>query len=338
LDTTEAVAAALEGIDFSDLDDILNATPVEAIESEDDETLEGEEGESYLVEEESEEDQQAEETEESDATVIDVDPSAKLRLPDGTLIDANNAILMQADYTRKTQELAEQRKQFEQERDRFASEADSVVRENQQMRAWYESRASSPSEWIAEIASQSQDPTSTVARSLYELATAGVLDKQFVETFGIETGDVAEIAKSSKIETELQEMKAWRAQQEAEVKRQSEIQQRTKVYEQEWERIKAADSLMFNDVVEESEAKKQLLMFAIENNLGRSLVDAYDIMKVRRGPLVKERATTPDPAVVTKKRASRAVTPKTAVTGTVPRRRELSTRDAILEAMEGITV
>ena len=338
LDTAEAVAEALAGFDFEDPDDTLLSTPEETVGEEEGETPEGGEDEPVLVDEEEDASEQVEETEQSDETIIDVNPYAKLRLPDGTLVEANSAILMQADYTRKTQELAEQRKQVETERQQFELQARSMQNEFQQMQTWYQQRVSSPSSWIAEIASQSEDPTSTLAKALYDLATAGMLDEKFVETFGIETGDIAEAAKSSRIEDELAEVKAWKAQQEQERFRADKVKQQTQVYEEQWGQIKSSRTLAFDSPAEEYEAKRQLLMFALENNLGRSLIDAYDIMTVRQGPLVREKVVEPDPDVVNKKRASRAVTPKTAVTVAPAVKKNLSTRDAILEAMEGLTV
>lgn len=342
LDTVQAVAETLADSKFADFFEEVPVTqeaPEENEEAEDQgEVLEGDEPEAESAETE-EESEEVAETEEPDETVIDILPNAKLRLSDGTVIEADKAILMQADYTRKTQELAAEKKEFEKNAQELENAYKQMNGEYVQMREWYSTRAAQPSAWIAEIASQSQDPTATVAKALYDMAQAGMLDKTFVESFGIESGEVAEIAKNASVTDELAEMRRWREQQEAERIRAEQVRRQQQVYEQEWETIKASRELKFTNAAEEYEAKRQLLMFAIENKLGRSLVDAYDLMTVRKGPLVKEaQVPTPDPDVVNKKRASRAVTPKPVVTGNVSRKQNLSTREAILEAMEGLTV
>lgn len=276
-------------------------------------------------------------------SVIDIVEGATIRLPDGTEVPADKAVLMQADYTRKTQELSEQRKAFEAERQSFQQVQQEVGQNYQQMRDWYEERAASPSNWIAEIASQSQDPTSVVATAIYTLAQGGVLDPKFVETFGIDSGQFEETAKTHKIESEVERLRRemrerdQREQWERSTsQRQKLVQQRAAIYEQEWEQIKATKNLQFETEQNEAEAKRQLLQFALENRLGKSLIDAHDLFELRIGRTASKTEST-DPDVAAKKRASRAVTPKTSVSGHNKRaKKNLSDREAILEAMESV--
>lgn len=315
-------------------DDIPDETDGEPEELEQDDSPEDEGEDSEDGDAEADDDEA--ETVSEDELVIDVVENAKLKLPDGTLVDAGKAVLMQADYTRKTQELAEQRKAFENEKSELEAQAGEVFQAYESAREWYETRAAKPSAWIAEIVSESQDPTSTIARAIYDLAQSGILDPQFVESFGIESGEVAERAKASAVTDELAEIKAWKAQQEQEAQRRAAVQQQAQRYEQEWETIKATRGLSFSDKVQELDVKRQLLEFAMENKLGRSLVDAYDLMTVRK-PIAVQKQGSPDPAVAAKKRANRAVTPKTAISGNVKKpRKNLSMREAILEAMEEV--
>ena len=278
--------------------------------------------------------------------VIDIKAGKSIRLPDGTVVPADKAVLMQADYTRKTQELANQRKEFDASVKEFQEHEQQVNQSYDSMKQWYEARTANPSAWIAEIASQSQDATGVLAKALYDLAENGALDPKFVETFGLKSGVVSEEARRSKIENELDQLKSsmqqkemTERQREAERERQTLVQKRAAVYEQEWEQIKATNNLFFNDRVQEIDAKRQLLQFAMENKLTKSLVDAYDLMSVRVGRSSAKQPKQPSVDVNESKRASRAVTPKTSVSGAAKRtNKKVSDREAILEAMDGMSL
>jgi len=180
-----------------------------------------------------------------------------------------------------------------------------------------------------------------VATAIYTLAQGGVLDPKFVETFGIDSGQFEETAKTHKIESEVERLRRemrerdQREQWERSTsQRQKLVQQRAAIYEQEWEQIKATKNLQFETEQNEAEAKRQLLQFALENRLGKSLIDAHDLFELRIGRTASKTEST-DPDVAAKKRASRAVTPKTSVSGHNKRaKKNLSDREAILEAME----
>lgn len=282
------------------------------------------------------EDEGPEETDEpEDVPHIDIVENAKLKLPDGTVVDAKSAVLMQSDYTRKTQEIAEQRKELENAQRELDGASREVQTAYEQMRGWYEQRAARPADWIAEIASQSADPTATVAQSLYSMAQAGLLDPKFVETFGIDAGEVAQVAKGSQVQNELEELKQWRNQQEMMAQQQQVVRKRAAEYEREWESIKQSRGVTFANRAEELEIKKELLEFAIKNNVTRSLTDAYDLMTVRKPKVTPQPG--PDPEVAAKKRASRAVTPKSASTGTANPKKAVSTREAALAAFEELS-
>lgn len=343
-DIQEAFEKSVAELGFESLlDDVLvspeaveEQEPLEEAETEPTDSDEPEAGEP-------EDDAPVDEVEESDDDEVDADDvpyievskDAKLKLPDGTVVDASQAVLLQADYTRKTQELSDQRKKLELQQREVEQAGQQYEQAYNQMREWYESRAARPSDWLSEIASQTQDPTATVAQALFTMAQQGLLDPKFVETFGIEAGEVAQVAKGSQVESELEELKRWRYEQEVAAQTQREVQKRAVAYEQEWEQIKSSNNLSFNDRISEIEAKKELLQFALQNNMTRSLFDAYDLMTVRKPKPVSEQ-TRPDAEVTAKKRASRAVAAKSAG-GTPPKvKKNLSTRDAILASMQEI--
>ena len=340
----EAFEESLAALGIDNLDDNPDDILVGTVEETEDESPE-DEAESSEEVEESEEGEDGQKPDGSGkTTIIDISEGAELRLPDGTIVPADKAVLMQADYTRKTQELAEQRRQFDAERAEFEEVSAEVEQTYEQMREWYETRAANPSGWIAEIASSAQDATATIAKALYDLAQAGVLDPKFVETFGIQSGEVAEVAQRGKVESEiadlrrsLEQREAMELERERLLRQQDLIKKRAAVYEQEWEQIKADNGLNFADVADEANAKRELLQFALENKLGKSLVDAYDLLTIRKSKSGLLKDSGPDPEVAAKKRASRAVTPKTSVSASNPRKKKISDREAILEAMDALS-
>lgn len=275
----------------------------------------------------------------TDAPVVEVPKGAILRLADGTEVEADKAVLFQSDYTKKTQQLADERKQLENDREVFEGDRQKVADAYEQMRGWYEQRAANPTNWIKEIVSEAKDPTATIARALYELANDGRLDPDFVKTFGIDAGEVAQRASQSQRDRELEELRAKVEGRERTEAEQRAIREQAQKYQSEWDDIKKSHSLDFLDTAAEVEAKRELLQFALKNRLSHSLTDAYDLMLVRTGRVGQSKAAqvpSPDPQVTEKKRASRAVTPKSQASGGgskgVPRPK--STRDAALQALD----
>ena len=318
------------GLDLDgDTDDIL------PVADESDETPEAEDEPEVVEsvdEQTSEEDTPAEDDDEdhSGKPVIDVTDGAVLRLPDGTEVDASQAVLLQKDYTKKTQQLAEERREFEAQREQV-SEA------YEQMKNWYEERVADPTGWVQEIVSGTDDPTATIARALYELANQGKLDPAFVATFGIDAGEVAEKAKVSERDRELEALKKKVEERERTEQEQQRIREQASVYQQQWDEIKSSHGVTFDSPDAEREAKKELLEFAVQAKLAHSLVDAYDLMLVRRGrsTTLSEPKPAADPQVTAKKRASRAVAQRSGGAGAAAEApaKPRSTREAALEAI-----
>lgn len=339
----DAFNQALAELDFDlddNADDILTAT----VENDD----EPEVGDEPKVQESDPKDQSQAGSGENDseidpnAPVFEVPKNGVLVLPDGTRVNAENAVLLQADYTRKTQELAEQRKQFDNEKSQLAELQQEVVQSYEQMRGWYEERVANPTGWIQEIATSVQDPTATIAKALYDLAHAGVLEPEFVETFGIDSGEVAEKANTVRSQTELEilrqrldEREQAEAQRAYAESQQVAVQRQAQVYQSQWDNIKNSHGLGFDSQEAEMEAKRELLQFAMESRLTRSLEDAYDLMSVRKGKAVTPKpGSTPDPEVTAKKRASRAVSRKSVSSGGSTPKKSMSTREAALAALD----
>lgn len=330
----EAFEQALTDLEI-DLDDNADDILAAPVESDPEPKAEDEpEAEESGLEEQAEQDPDDADEIDPNAPVFEVPKSGVLVLPDGTRVDAEKAVLLQADYTRKTQELAEQRKQFDNEKSQLAELQNEVVSSYQQMRGWYEERVANPTGWIQEIVTSTEQPTATIAKALYDLAHAGALDPEFVEAFGIDSGEVAEKANTVRGQTELEQIRARLDQREYAEAQQFAVQRQAQVYQQQWDNIKASHELAFDSAEAEMEAKRELLQFAMESRLTRSLEDAYDLMSVRKGKTKPKPDSTPDPEVTAKKRASRAVSRKSVSSagGQTPKK-SLTTRDAALEAL-----
>jgi len=332
MDIKDAFEESLTELGIEGLDDNLDDIPDETVDKPEDPEPEDEAPETEESEE-PEEVEQDDERDEDDSADIEIPAGSKVKLPDGTIVNVDKAVLMQSDYTRKTQELSEQRKAFEAEAQQFEQQRTEVETLYGQMREWYETRAAQPSTWIMEIAAESGDPTSTVAKAIYELAQSGILDPQFVETFGLESGQVAQMADDSRVKDEISELRAWKEQQENERQHRAAIQQRAAQYEQQWNDIKLQRGLEFDSQLGEIDAKRELFEFAIENKMTQSLLDAYDIMTVRKPKKAPVQGSSPE--VTAKKRASRAVTAKSATSGSgKTQKKSLTTKDAILQSMD----
>jgi hypothetical protein len=332
MNLNEALEQSLEalGLDLDgDSDTFQSETDEQVVEPETAEEVEGDEPVDAEDDGEDTDEEAVEEDQKTDTQVVEVPSGAVLRLPDGTEVEADKAVLFQSDYTKKTQQLAEERKTFESDREQ-------VVKAYEQMREWYESRAANPTNWVKEIVSESPDPTAAIAKALYELANEGKLDSEFVKTFGIDSGEVAKRATESKRDSELEELRKKVDERERSEAEQRAIQEQAKKYQSEWDAIKESHGLNFEGRDAEIEAKRELLQFAMNNRMAHSLKDAYDLMLLRTGRTGQPKAepAKADPQVTEKKRASRAVTPKSSATGAPRAKKPASVREAALQSLE----
>lgn len=328
------------GLNLDDIsDDIPEETDENTEEPEAEDGPEGLEADDEPAESE-DTDEDSEDNEQSDAPTLDVPEGAVLRLPDGTEVEVDKAVLLQSDYTKKTQQVAEERKTLESERAEFETQRQQVAEAYENLQKWYEEKQSDPTGWIQEIVESASDPTAVLARSIYQLANAGKLDPAFVEAFGIDSGEVAKRADQSKRDRELEELRKKVDERERTESQQAAIREQVAKYNAQWDQIKQDRSLEFADANAEVDAKKELLRFAMDSKLTHSLVDAYDLMTARRGGVqpVAEKAQEPDPQVTAKKRASRAVTQKSTTAGNAKPKRPGTVREAALRSLDEFAV
>lgn len=100
----------------------------------------------------------------------------------------------QADYTRKAQALAHERQEFETARAEVAEVVEQVASLDE---AWGEN----PVSVIAQFTAATDNPTQAVALLIKELASANLLEKEFLDIFGITPEVQAEWSQQSEVET-----------------------------------------------------------------------------------------------------------------------------------------
>ena len=255
-------------------------------------------------------------------------------LPDGTEVNVAEAVLRQADYTRKTQQLSEERKAFEDERSGY-SEAVGYV--DSLKTAW----ASNPTDVVAGFVSSATDPTLLFTQVLVELAKADVLDPNFLNTFGI-TPEIREqwqekSSRSSEIEDVRRRLDSYDAQRNEEQERvNAEYAQQEAIadYERQWVNIKSEFEL---DVTgkEELELKISILQYASDRGItdlrAAFAAQQYESSKISNVKAAKAAEATD------KKRATSAVTSK-GTSGSLTAPKVVSSiEDAAWEAFNEIT-
>lgn len=297
------------------------------------ETEEAEDAEPDVTEPEGDEEED-EPTDESQAgEVLELPDGVTVRLPDGTEVDSGelrNGYLRQSDYTRKTQEVAEQRREAE----ALKAEADDLL---DRMANWYEDRSSNPANWIEEVASQSDNPTVAIARALKNMADKGLLDPDFVETFGLKAGKVADTAAKGESDDRLATIERELAQQREAAQQVQAREEAARQVLQQWEDVKTTNGLSYTDPAEEHTARAELLRFAVDHELA-DLKTAYLALEGQRALTRKTEAPPAplsDPAAVERKRATRAMAKRSAAPAApVTKPTNLSVTEAASEALE----
>lgn len=111
---------------------------------------------------------------------------------DVTLKEALAGYQRQADYTRKAQALAQERQEFEQEQTEVYEAVESVQSLDE---AWNDN----PVTVLAHFTASTDNPTQAVAMLIKELASSNLLDKEFLDIFGITSDVQSEWQKESEV-------------------------------------------------------------------------------------------------------------------------------------------
>jgi hypothetical protein len=252
-DTQEVVEDAVED---TEVDDLADVSEEEVEQDEADESVDDSDGE-------------VEDSSDSETYTVKVDGETV----EVTLKEALAGYQRQADYTRKMQALAEERKEFEE-----AGEQIGGVLE--QVQALDEAWAEDPVQVLAQFTANTDNPTHAVALLIKELAGAGLLEQQFLEMFGI-TPDVrnswAQETRANK------EARAQRATQNETMTRAQELEQEQAIQKAVAEYEAQIDDILESEdidltVRERKEFRSKLAGYAKDNDI-TNLKAAYKAMK-----------------------------------------------------------
>lgn len=273
----------------------------------------------------------SEETEESNKEgIVAVNDDDVIRLPDGTEVSVKEALLRQADYTRKTQAVAEERKELDAKLESFSEAINYVenLREN-----W----GKNPANVITAFVSSTEDPTLTFTQVLVELAQNEALDPQFLETFGI-TKELRESWSSAAkqnneladVRKRLETFEADRTRQEQAYAEQMALQEAINNYENQWNGIKQEFDINV-PLDDELKLKIKVLEYASEKGI-TDLRTAFAAISFE-----SQKNSEKSSKLSEKKKATNAITSK-GTSGSVPLTKEISSiEDAAWEAFNEIS-
>lgn len=192
---------------------------------------------------------------------------------DVTIEEALAGYQRQADYTRKAQALAQEREQFEIAQQGVSETLDQVATLDQ---AWSEN----PVSVIAQFTASTDNPTQAVALLIKELASANLLEKEFLDIFGITPEVRADWAQQSEVET-LRQRVTRNEQQEfsrAEaLENEAAVQRAIVQFDKDIDEIIASENLKLSGTGR-AEFRQRLAVYARDNDL-TNLKAAYKALK-----------------------------------------------------------
>lgn len=283
---TDIISAALEEVGdpepatVEDVDSEVAELPEDLEEPSDPD--DGEEGDPEGDEEESVDDESDETLDQVFEVRVDGEPV------EVTLREALEGYQRQADYTRKTQALAADKKEFEEQREEFSA----AIEQLQSLdTAWGEN----PIDVLSQFTLSTANPTHAVALLIKDLAAQGALETQFLEMFGI----TPEVRKAWAQETETSRLRRQVEAQETKTRsRAEELEQEAAVqaavieFDRQIDEILEAEQLDLT-VSQRKEFRSKVARYARDNEL-TNLKAAYKAMKyeesVQKNTLVKKTA------------------------------------------------
>lgn len=268
---------------------------------------------------ETDEEPSDEDAEPAEGEVV-VSDDTVLVLADGTKVSVKDGIELKAAFTRKTQELSEERAKVED----FHAQVNETWEE---MRAWSESVQANPAAFFAHTLTQSSDPVTTLVDAIVEAATVfdgdptgvasallkglndgGHLAADFVQTFGLTK---PEHPVNRKADTATQAARLKKLEEQAEARRQEEARtQQERQFQAEYDRqvsdIVREEGLTFANDAEFEEFRMELFRTAVESGAVDNLRPAYATIALRK--LREDQAKqTRQQKQAAKKRPARAV-------------------------------
>jgi hypothetical protein len=218
-----------------------------------------------------------------------------------TLDELKSGYQRQADYTREKQALKRQVEEFEQVRETLEEAYDGIQSLEE---AWEEN----PVTVLAQFTASTENPTHAVALLIKELAAANMLDREFLDMFGV-TPDIqrqwAAETRSMQAQQEQKVTGSRREQELAKAQEELEIQKAIAEYDRQIDEILDAEGLDFT-VKQRAAFREELAKYAAENEL-TNLKAAYKAFKYEESQK-KKKAAAKTVAKAQEKKAARAVT------------------------------
>lgn len=216
-----------------------------------------------LDEDEDESDEEDDEPED-DSPVLDEKFTVKV---DGeelevTVREALEGYQRREDYTRKTQELSEARKAFEGEIQEYAEVFENVT-------AFEEAWEENPTGVLARLTAGTDNPTHALVLTIKELAVEGRLEKDFLQTFGIDDGLIKEWSRDVELNSlrgEVSKTQSRQAEEQEQAVYQRSVQEAVSKYERAIDEIIEDEGLRLDAEGRES-FKREVARYAAENSL-----------------------------------------------------------------------
>lgn len=179
-----------------------------------------------------------------------------------TVKEALEGYQRREDYTRKTQELSEARQAFEQEIQEYSETLENVA-------AFETSWADDPAGVISRMASGTDNPTQALVLTIKNLAAQNLLEKDFLDIFGITKEVIADWSKEAELAQAKSKVSSYEKrdlQAKAEQDKQDSVQQAMSRFEKQVDNIINNEGISFNDE-QRKEFTQALAAYAFENNL-----------------------------------------------------------------------
>ncbi len=249
-----------------------------------------------------------------------------------TLKEALDGYQRQADYTRKAQALAAEKQEFERAIGEVSESLSSLQTLEQ---AWEDN----PITVLTHFTSNTENPTHAVALLIKELASANLLERDFMEMFGITPEMQRAWGQESEVETlrkTVSRSEKEQAVQQQKVQYEHEVQKALSEYDKQIDRIIEAEGVSLNKTQREA-FRARIAQYAYENEL-TNLEAAYKALKYEETKKKKAAAVKTKERAKQKKAASVVGRSGAGASGAQPVTGDSSLEDIIRQSMKELSV
>lgn len=339
VETDEAVAEETVELEDDNSDgEVDEAADAEAEDLDEDEEVEPEASDEEEADEEDEEQSELLELSEDDVVIID-----------GQEVSVKEALLMQSDYTKKTQALAEERKAFEAEREQLSAAVETM---NSLDEAW----GADPSGVVATFLSNSDDVIDTTAEAIAQLAQDGevdansfvvksivalvqadLLDDELVQMLGFDDEMVSRMKADAQRDSRIRKLEKQARTPKAPARSQDEVVAQARAeLENQWNGlVDKQPALSAMDADAQNNVKVEVAKLALERG-GIPLDVAWELLEADRAKA--EAAVARKKASAAKaKRKNKVVSKPTNASAGRQNNKPMSLDEALAEAMGDLT-